>query len=367
MKKKWFNAEIMKNLKIDGFNVGNIRKGEEGLILQKALITSFEDRFYTYTHCLSKIIHLNTCNNLLIVIDTTNTAKIYKDFFPFSQGIRVKRDMKQLMPLSKADIVDITEITFSDSIYDINPKAGEQVIWLFRTGFCFGLYFDLTRKLQPESSRKEMALLYQRVLFFDLYNKVNTNEIELLFKHGWFPFIQLIGDRHNELISFIFDKNPDLIESWCAEKFTNEQIKTITEKWFSNCFFIERIKPIQEGLECFYNNRFAASISTLTPMLEGIANLFLLRTTGKGISYKSTEIIKDIEMISLRKYNEESLFFVKQFKQYLSEYYFKNTTSSESSDAVRNTVAHGRATDKSFTRENALKIIFALDQIYYFI
>lgn len=33
--------------------------------------------------------------------------------------------------------------------------------------------------------------------------------------------------------------------------------------------FKEKQTPIEEGLECFFENKFAACISTLTPMVEG--------------------------------------------------------------------------------------------------
>src|SRR5690606_13033575 len=128
---------------------------------------------------------------------------------------------------------------------------------------------------------------------------------------GWFPFIQIVGDEHKTLFSYIEFNRNTLIDDWCNKTFTNERISKITSKWFVHFAFSERSKPISEGLDCFYEEKYAAAISSLTPMVEGIANLFLLRTNGKGIGYRSEDISNNIEMLSQKKYNEDSLFLIK--------------------------------------------------------
>lgn len=369
MSKKWFNTEIKKNIQLSGFVEGIIPSEAEGNILTKGFVTSFEARFYTYIEELSKVFNFNPdkSNNLLITIDINNTAKIYREKFPLSMGIRAKSDLKKFQLLKKKDVIDFLEITFSDAQSNIDPLANEKVVWLFRRGFSFGLYFDLSQTLRPEVAKKEMALLMQRVIFFDLYNHIEEEIIDTLITNGWFPFIQIVGGDHVNLFSFFEENKPELLEKWCDKTFTNERIVNITSKWFGHYAFSEKSKPITEGLSCFFEGKFAAAISSLIPMVEGISNLFMLRTTGKGIGYKGDDVTNQIEILSRKKYNEDSLFFVKHFKQYLKSYYYKHNSSAESDNAVRNTISHGRATNDSFTKENAVKIILTLDQLYYFI
>lgn len=369
MKKRWFKSEIQYNILIDGFVMGVIPAGEDGIVLRKGLVTSFEARFYSYVTSLCNVFNINTnfINNLLIVIDSSNSAKIYKEMFPISLTIKAKSDLKKFSLVYNKDILELNEVTFQDSQFNINPVQNEKVIWLFRNGFSFGLYFDLSGTLIPEVAKREMALLFQRVIFFDLYNNIEADLMTKLIENGWFPFIQVIGEDHVSLFLYIKENKINLIDDWCNSTFSDERIKDITKKWFSNNVFNQRNKPLSEGLNCFYCQMYAAAISSLIPMIEGIANNFILRTTGKGIGYSGDDAINQIEMLSRMKYNEESLFLIEYFKRYLKKYYFKHNTSSESDNAVRNTISHGRATNESFTRTNAIKIILTLDQLYYFI
>ncbi len=369
MNKPWFKTEIKKNVNLAGFVVGNYASGEQARVLSKGLITSFEARFYGYVENLSKIFNFNIdkINNILIVIDSNDTAKIYRESFPLSMDIKAKSNLSKFQLVTSNDIIDIISITFSDSQFNVDPLNNEQVIWLFRKGLSFGLYFDLSKKLQQDTFKFETALLFKRVAFFDIYNKIEDELLNNIIKNGWFPFIQIVGNKHEEFFSYFNTFRTDLIDGWCEKTFSNERIEQITSKWLTNYAFIERSKPIAEGISCFIEEKYAAAISSLIPMLEGISNIFVMRTTGKSIGYKGDEITKQVEIISNRKYNEESLFFVKHFKQYLKEYYFKNTTTAESHEAIRNTISHGRATDNSFSRTNAVKIILTLDQLYYFI
>lgn len=367
-RKPWYKTYIKKNILIDGFTVGNSAPGENSIILQKAFITSFEDRFYLYLNNISGIFDINVSqiNNLLIIIDDSNTAKIYRDEFPIGFTIKAKRDVKKFSLLHLEDIIEVSEIDFSDAYNDINPKQGEKIIWLFRLGFTFGFYFDLSKKLTPQNAKNEMGKLFQKVAYIDLYNKLDDQLLDKTIKNGWFPFLQIIGN-HNDFLQIIDNKKSTGLIEWAERLFTNDRIKDFTSKWFKNEFFIPRIKSINEGLECFYEGKYAAAISTLIPMVEGVANVFFLRTTGKGINYKGNDIAEHIDMIAKKKYNEDSLTFAKHFKQYLLTYYFKNNSTPESTEAVRNTISHGRAIDESFTRENAIKVILTLDQLYYFL
>ncbi len=363
----WFKTIKRKNVKICGIASELIPDQETGLVLQKAIMTSQETRFFKYAENICKLISNKSYNNLLVIIDKNENAKIYEEAFPLSMKQRLKRSVKKGELIYKKDVLDISEVSFSDAKSDINPKDGEQIIWLFRIGFVFGLYFDFTKQLKPEIAKVEMAHLYQKVMYNDLYNTLDDNVCQTLFNNGWFPFIQLIGKDMDLLFSIFIENKTHYLSKWCEKSFTNERIKEITSRWWNYEVFLNKKNPIQEGLECFYEGKYSASISTLIPMIEGVVNSLSIIKTGKGIKYNGKDVTKIIGEYSSEKYTELSITFPKLFSQYLNDYFYKHNKATESNDAVRNTVSHGRSTNDSFSRENAVKIILTLDQIFFYL
>jgi hypothetical protein len=356
------------DVKIDGFWDEAVPNNEEGACRVKGTITSFSDSFFSYARNICKLIDCtpDNTNSLLIIINQEFQARIYKNNYPVFFNVIPKKSKQKGEPLYNYDIVHVSEVSFSCSKehIDIDPKNGDQLIWIHRVGFVFGLYFDMTRKLDFETAKREMGHLLQKMLYFDVYKTLEPQSIVTLQKHGWFPFIQLLGDKYNILIEYFNKNKKSYIEALCRETLTDEWVEEIVSRWWINEVFKTKKTPIEEGLSCFYEKKYAAAISTLTPMIEGLINAFSVAKIGKGVKYDGDKIVA--ALIEQAKIDTNSLLFPELFADYLRKYFYKNTKGTESDIAVRHTVSHGRVTNEAYTREAAIKIILILDQILFY-
>lgn len=73
-----------------------------------------------------------------------------------------KRDLKAGTAVFDSDIADIREVNFSDAVATHFPEDGEKIIWIFRHGFSFGMYFDLTGELVKSDLPSNLAHIYMQ-------------------------------------------------------------------------------------------------------------------------------------------------------------------------------------------------------------
>jgi len=362
-----YTPRIIENFETIGFADNFTLPGDDCHVIGRASLTSYDTRFNVFAGNIASMVGCNqsSLNRLLVLVGKDNVAKVYEDF-PMSMQIVAKRDIKAGTAVFDSDIADITEISFSDAVASLSPEDEDKIIWIFREGFTFGMYFDLTGKLIKENLPGELAHTFLQVRYFNLYRTLSDESTKKLLEYGWFPFTQLLGKDFEAIHSLIKQGKFDRIAGWLEDAYSNERIEKFTNGWWSNKHFSEKENILKEGLGCFYNKQYSACISTLTPMVEGIANSYYHQTTGKGIGYSGGSIAKAISDISMSKFSPSSLTFPSLFKAYLESYFFKNTKSSVSDDNVRNTVSHGRASQQSFTHENSLKLILTLDQMRFY-
>jgi len=170
---EFYKPRIKKDVKIDGIAAETVEDGGVCKMIQKDFIFSSQDNFEQYSNnILAPFLDpfsKNEVNNLLVIIGKDHTARIYTKF-PQILKIRSKIDVKKGDPVLVEDIVDIEELKFSDSVQDIAIEEGDQIIWFFRVGLKFGLYFDLTRTLKPETLPKNLGQYYRFLLYYNLYS-----------------------------------------------------------------------------------------------------------------------------------------------------------------------------------------------------
>ncbi len=368
LQKNWCKPRLKKISDLAGFAVETASAGETVKVQVAGSLTSFDPTFHKICRSILSLTQSQNVDSLLVRIDKKGTAKIFENNFPIVAKTLAKRKIKKGGIVLDRDIADIGQISFHLDDQNVNPKNGEKVIWLFRFGYIFGIYFDFTGDLIFEDASREMARLYKRVLYYDLYDALEEGKLDSLIARGWFPFINLIGQGHDQLLALLKESKLDRLEAWSEEAFPNERIQKLSEGWFDNASFQKKKKTIEEGLANFYEGKFIAAISTLTPMVEGIANENALQKTGKGIRTSSgARIAEGIAKIAKEKVAYDSLIFPDLFQKYLTDYYFQQTKSDNSKIASRNPVSHGKAKDESFTRERTLQVILTLDQIRFYL
>ena len=363
-----YSCKKIQNCKIDGFSGNYTFAGETCHMNKKNALTSYDPQFNTMATSLCNIFGLcnKSVNNLLVTINEDDIANVYTNF-PITVEVTGKKSIKKGELVYHDDIVDYKTVSFHDSIANLNPKEGEKVVWIFRDGFRFGLYFDLSSSVSLEALGEELAILFKRVKYFNFYDAIDNEFVTQLIKLGWFPFIDIIGSESDSLLSLIQEKRLTDVSRWFETLFPNERITNLVDRWWNNKYFKHRKNMIMEGIESFYSEKYVSSISTLSPLLEGIINDYSYSQTGKGIKYNGQVISNTVSDIGNEKYSIHSLTLPSLFESYLNEHYYKNTRSAISDENVRNTVTHGRAKPESFTRSNALKIILTLDQIRYYL
>lgn len=362
-----YTPRTVENFEAIGFSGHYTLPGDQCQVIQKASLTSFDVRFNNLATSIANMVGCapSSLNQLLVLVGKDKVARVYESF-PMTVQIIAKRDIRAGAAVFDSDIADIREVNFSDSVATISPEDGEKIIWIFRDGFSFGMYFDLTEELVKSELPTNLAHTYLQTRYFNLYQTLSNESIKDVLEYGWFPFIQLIGKDFESIHSIISQGKIEKIPNWVELEFPQDRVKKFTRGWWSNNYFAEKKSILEEGLDCFFNKQYSACISTLTPMVEGITNSYYLQVTGNGIKYDGNSITRAITNISTSKFSQSSLTFPHLFKAYLETYFFKNTRSSTSEASTRNTVSHGRAEPESFTQGNALKTILTLDQIRFY-
>lgn len=303
-------------------------------------------------------------NNLLVRISPDKQAQIYVDNFPFIANVLLNKKKQSGSIVFEDEIDDIASIKFADSFSDVSPQDNEQVIWVFRHGFNFGLYYDFRPNIKAIDTMKGMKDIYSYVHFLEFYKNLSDKKLTSLIKKGWFPFIALTTAQY----SFIAKNLHYIPKLWLKQNFNREYIQSLTEKWMQKKVFQNKKAFIDEGMSSFLKGNYISSISILLPQIEGIIAEKYREENGKELASSSNQIITYIDnlaQISCENYNR---LLPCNFKDYLKDFIFKNGMRPKDLElATRHTHSHGRAVAEDYTIERNIQIILTLNQLFYYI
>jgi len=370
-----YKPNIIPDIKVDGVAFETIHAGKSGKILQKGFISSLNDKFPVIADSMLKLFSIHNpgryLNSLFVIIKPDNKAFVYSKY-PMSVNVLLKRPVEQYSAVFRRDIADITSVVFKDDLANLTPIDGDKFIWLFRENWTFGLYFDLSRKLQQKTLMDELGYYYRYILYIADYLFLERgNNFDKMIKDGWFPFVALIGDGMDKLRRYYDeDKKHPFILNELIDSFDKAKIETITSRWWNNSLFKRKESIIKAGINSYLTNTdqgFINAVKNLITELEGIIRI------SYHIEYSKKPTTKEIKEYIANKGLERfsrpgSLCFPDKFLTYLSEYIFRGF-DFEAGDLPesRPTVAHGVADDDIYSKEFALKIILTLDNIYFFL
>ena len=95
--------------------------------------------------------------------------------------LRLKIPKKAGEPVFKKEIIDIEKVYFKDDFYTVKFEKTDQIIWLFRKNWRFGLYFDLTRNCSTEELPSILGNCYKYLEYYDIYSilriKITTKKL----------------------------------------------------------------------------------------------------------------------------------------------------------------------------------------------
>lgn len=353
-----------------GFSLGTARQNEKISILQRSFLTSFDQKQAKMMEEAVGIFcgHQKGINALLVVI-RKETAIIYKNF-PLTLLVRMKTNIEQYHVVTKKQILDIEGVIFKDIIFDLDVQDGDKFLWLFREGFNFGLYFDFSGDLKISELSSVLGRNYRNLFYYSTYSYFQESEnAKALIEKGWFPFVQIIGDDLERLISGNKD-DVDIISESLISNFSKDRIESFTKYWWENTFFNGKKKIIEAGIAAFLNNTDEGNINcikNLLPEIEGVARLSFYNDYGKNPSM--TELKSYLLSNGKQKFaTDDSFGFSGLFADYLNEVIFKNfSLENNSIDFSRHSVGHGVASEELYTRARSLQCILTLDQIYFYL
>ena len=365
---------------ITGFVTKNVKvkKGDLVEILSRASITSDQPEFYIYIEQICNIflnpkgILINNVYQFLILIHEDLSADLYINDFPVAIECCSKRDIKKGEMIHENDIADIRSLKFPG--FEI--KEIDKVIYCFKAGWKFGLFFDLVRngKLDNKALYLSLGTLYRNLSFQYVYEVLESEtQFNEMMKDGWFPFIELLGTDYKTLIKTYQDKFgfENKIKG-LLDSFNKERIKRITSKWWNKQIFNDKKKILEAGINAYLrddDDGYINCLKTLLPEIEGIIRLKYFQDTSKGKQVKMSELLNYItEKGKVRSGSDYSLFLPLPFLNYLNEViYVGFDLESGEIDLSRHSISHGVAEVKDYTKIRALQTILVLDQIYYFI
>jgi len=365
-----YKAEVKKVENLAGFVEKAARTGDSVSVINRAFLTSFDQLHSKIMREATKLFvgQDREINNLLVVI-RNEQAHIYKKF-PLILLIKAKTDLKQYHAVFKHQILDIEGVQFKDIYFDLDVQDGDKFLWLFRNDFSFGLYFDFSGKLKVSELSPILGKCYRSLEYYAICKYYqDSNNSKALFTKGWFPFVQLIGDELERLISTELE-DVEVVADAIINSFTKEKIEAMTNYWWTNNIFSEKKRIIRAGISAFLSNTEDGNINcikNLIPEIEGVIRLSYHKDNNKK---PTTEELKKylVDKAKDKFPSDESFGFTGLFADYLNDVIFKGFDVEKGSvDFSRHSVGHGVAQDDHFTRSRALQCLLTLDQIYFYL
>ncbi|MDY6839838.1 MAG: hypothetical protein SWH78_17910 [Thermodesulfobacteriota bacterium] len=302
-----------------------------------------------------------------------NGGDVYFNEIPINILMLSKRSLKKGEMVYSNDIADIKELVFDN----IKIKETDKIIYCFKVGWKFGLYFDLHRENNPlilKNVQLELGSMFRYLSFQYVYDTIDSElNFDALVNDGWFPFIELLGSEFKE-ISEAYKSAPPSLEraNNIIDKFDKERIDKVSVKWWKNPLFFEKKLLLETALNAYIQNTnegFISCIKIVLTELEGILRHNLFDETGHGKDVHVKDLLKHIVYKGKDKTGSEiSLFLPRYFLKYLEKSVFAQfDIETGNLPLSRHTSSHGMAKAEDYTKCRALQMILILDQIYFYL
>jgi hypothetical protein len=359
-----------------GFVIETAKRGEMVKVQTRGSLISDDPLFYTYIDQIASIFLKNVLVNqvfqFLVVIHENLSADLYLNDLPIKVLMMTKRALQKGEIVRSNDIADIKQLSFEG----ITIRDTDKIIYSFKVGWKFGLFFDLDRgvSLNIAAMEAELGSLFRYLSFQYVYDIIESKpHFELLLKDGWFPFIEIIGAEFKELGEAYKNlPDPQSKVQEVISKFDKMRISRITDKWWNKQLFSDKKSILESGIESYLNNDakgFIACIKILLTEIEGIIRLHYFNETGKGKDVHISDLMTHIfDKGKIKSGSELSLFLPRAFFHYLKEAIFPQFDLEKGNIALsRHTSSHGIAKAVDYSKIRAVQMILILDQIYFYI
>ena len=367
-----YDPEVQRVGELLGLSQGAARKGEKVHVLQRGFFSSYDDE---HRQCFAQVLGQfpnadRRPDNLLVVIRGVE-ARIHKKF-PLSLRVRPKVPIKAHHFVFQDQILDIEEVRFRDSIFEVDIRDEDKIVWFFRLDWSFGLYFDFSGKLTIAELWKTLGDCYRAMYFHTIYSFfADPANPTRLMDRGWFPFIQFSTEEFRQLRHGV--ENPPqlpIVEEFILGAFTEERIDRIANAWWANEAYREKKEIILAGLSAYKDGSDAQIINCIKNLIsemEGIVRLHFDRNVGGQMT--TARLIEYVSNRGKASFpSSGSLAFPELFHKYLETFIFRAFSLDDRSNLSlsRHSVTHGVATADLYTRVRALQVVLSLDQIHHY-
>lgn len=362
---------------LGGFALQHGRKGDTIDVLAKASITSDQPEFYKYADQVSNIflskigVPTNAVFQFLVLVHKDLSADLYVNDFQVAIEIRIKGDVKKGEIVRRDNIADIHRLRFPD----IQIAETDKVIYCFKEGWKFGLFFDLARPEPLDIDKMSLTLgeLYRYLSFQHVYDNLKNEPLfDEMLQDGWFPFIEIVAREYKDL-SEAYESKFDFENriGKMVNGFDKARIGKITSKWWGKQAFMNKQPLIEAGINAFLqgtNDGLINCIKNLSTEIEGVLRLKYFEDTGKG-GIKIQDLLKHvIEKGTTKSGSGYSLILPLPFLRYAKDVMFANfDPEGDNIPLSRHSSSHGVARPEDYTKTRALQVILVLDQIYFYV
>lgn len=375
-----FRRRLSKVDRIGGFTRKAVGPNECGMMIHTAFCHSGEEMF----HRLAPQYWAIYCSDgspspfppelvadYLAVIHSDESADVFAGNIPVQLGFRAKRLIAANAIFPVTDLADITHQTF----VDINIEPSDSLVYCFRVGWRYGLFFDFGPSLgSPRSNTEELNLAlgnaHRFLIFFDDYTAHERSSSTGLLDDGWFPFIHLLGGEYCRLADLYSDSDSKRFVNEFIDKFNAERVGTMTEGWWSNALYDAKKEILLSGIDafCLGTQRGAiACLKVLYSEIEGLVRIACCRE--KNVAKPSFgDLLAFVSEKGQANFDTNSLAFPDAFYRYLRHQVFAGFDLLSGDIPIsRHSSSHGVADVATYSRARALQAILTLDQLFFYL
>jgi len=358
------------DIHIDGIAISTALPGSKAQIAKKLLAISIDPNFRTLAGNLIDIflgnIYRNNVNQLLVRI-RNQKAQIWLKFpLILETSLVLRSDVKKGSAIYKNQVMDIRGAKFEDDLAYLDFERGDQLIYFFRSEFCFGIYVNLAKEDDEGVISTDVARLHRIVDYNIVYESIRNNILfRKMVKEGWFPFISLIRfDKYVQLLEYYQDRRKNKQALMAIKLFYNREIlDDMLARWELLDVINEKSVLIKTGIDQYLNHTVDGYVSSIKILITELEGIIRAKYASQYPNLSFSQILNQLETDSVTKVGgPDSLVLPLVFIRYLRTSIY----SSFSHDVVpnsRHAYAHGVARIDQYNWTRALQVILSLDQL----
>ena len=306
-------------------------------------------------------VNVRRASNILAVIRQDETADLFLDAAAIVVTLRRKLPTVAGQPIFANEVTDILSVSFPT----VSFAPTDQVLFLFREGFRFGLFFDLKRELDQAEMERAIGGLMRQLKHHEAYAALsNPNILNAMTAAGWFPFIELHGGEFAHIYAAMLEtQGLSTVEGILVEAFNRDRIEGMLGRWTVNETFRKREPVLRSGLDAFTRQDPVAAIKILATEIEGILRATHLDLTTQIPNTQGLVHFAAAEA-NRKAGGPDTLYFPEAFERYLMTNMYRSfDPRSDDTPAWRHATAHGAAPAEAYTMTRALQVVLTLDQL----